>query len=64
VARYHEGTSVDDVFQLMKVVSLRMGTVRLYVTLPSSFSYAPATPKDDHVGSTYKGMKVFLGTQQ
>jgi hypothetical protein len=46
VARYHEGPSVDDVFRLMKVVSLRMGTPRVCVVVPDRARTVPATSRD------------------
>lgn len=48
MARYHEGPSVDDVFRLMKVVSLRMETSCVCVVVPDSARTVRDTSRDHH----------------
>jgi hypothetical protein len=48
VARYNEGPSVDDVFRVMKVVSLRMETLCVCAVVPDSERTVPATSRDHH----------------
>jgi hypothetical protein len=62
VARYHGGPSVDDVFRLMKVVSLRMGAVCMCAIVPDSERSVAATLRADHARGIHRSIELSLGT--